>query len=785
MTVPAVGPVPAKIMLVGEAPGEQEVLRREPFVGASGQELNRMLHEAGIMRSECFITNVARERPPNNDISLWISKNKKQPNPEWTQERGLWIAPQIASGLTMLSKEVSMVQPNVIVAFGNVALWALTGKFGIKSWRGSLLETTSFSRSSKVVPCYHPAYILRDWSARQITVQDLRRAAGEKGNSDISRPDYRFVIRPSFDQTLEYLNALAENLEAASGGVTTLSVDIETRAGHIACLGIGTSALDAFCIPFMCVEREEGYWSLEEEAAIVRLLQRVLCHPRARIIGQNFIYDAQYIYRHWGFVPNFARDTMLGHHAQFVGLPKGLDFLSSMYCKQHIYWKDEGKTWDKNTGEEQLWSYNCKDCTITFEVDAAIQESVDKLDLRAQHDFQQEMFWPVLEAMIRGVRVDLTRRSNFALELSDEVAKREQWFLDVLGHPLNPKSPLQMKRLFYEDLKQKEVFNRKTGQVTLNDEALQKIGSREPLLRPLVRRISEYRSLGVFLSTFVNAKLDSDQRLRCSYNIAGTETFRFSSSQNAFDSGLNLQNIPKGGATEKDNPDALELPNVRKLFVPDPGYTFFDCDLDRADLQVVVWEAGDAELKQMLLEGVDIHAENAKLLGITRQLAKSWVHGTNYGGGARTMAAACGISVHQAEHMRARWFSAHPGIHAWHQRVESDLRTRRYVSNRWGNRRYYFDRVEGLLPEALAWIPQSTVALVINRIWLKIYQELKEVQVLLQVHDSLAGQFPTHLADWCKRSILDLARGVVIPYEDPLNIPLGIKTSTESWGDCK
>ncbi len=293
------------------------------------------------------------------------------------------------------------------------------------------------------------------------------------------------------------------------------------------------------------------------------------------------------------------------------------------------------------------------------------------------------MFWPVLEAMIRGVRVDVDKRSLFALELSDEIAAREQYFIDVLGHPLNPRSPLQMKHLFYEDLGQKEIFNRKTGTITLNDEALQKIALREPLLRPLVRRISEHRSLGVFLSTFVGARLDSDSRLRCSYNIAGTETLRLSSSQNAFGSGLNLQNIPKGGGEEGE----LVLPNVRKLFIPDPGYTFFDCDLDRADLQVVVWEADDAELKAMLLEGVDVHAENAKLLNISRQLAKTWVHGTNYGGSARTMAIHAGISVHQAESMRARWFAAHPGIKRWHDRTEQQLRTKRFVENSFGYRR--------------------------------------------------------------------------------------------------
>jgi DNA polymerase I-like protein with 3'-5' exonuclease and polymerase domains len=103
-----------------------------------------------------------------------------------------------------------------------------------------------------------------------------------------------------------------------------------------------------------------------------------------------------------------------------------------------------------------------------------------------------------------------------------------------------------MTNLFYTELAQKPVKNRATGSLTCNSEALQKIADREPLLAPIIRVIEELRSLGVFLSTFVNAPLDFDRRMRCSFNIAGTKTYRFSSSENAFGSGMNLQNVPKG-----------------------------------------------------------------------------------------------------------------------------------------------------------------------------------------------------------------------------------------------
>jgi len=208
-----------------------------------------------------------------------------------------------------------------------------------------------------------------------------------------------------------------------------------------------------------------------------------------------------------------------------------------------------------------------------------------------------------------------------------------------------------------------------------------------------------------------------------------------------------------------------------------------DIDLDRADLQVVVWEADDEEFKDMLREGVDVHAENAKTLGCSRPMAKRFCHGTNYGGGARTMAINCGLTVAESERMQSRWFGAHPGIKRWHDRTMDQLQRNRTVRNAFGFRRFYFDRIEGILPEALAWVPQSTVANVTNLGLSNIFRNLPEVQLLLQVHDSLVVQYPKRL-DPDVRPLIRSQMLVEVPYEDPLVIPVGIKLSDRSWGDC-
>ena len=790
MQIRPTGPAPAKIMIVGEAPGDQEVRESAPFVGASGQELSRMLMEAGIHRSQCFVTNVIRIKPPNGDITSFIAEKKTQVTPQHALIRDKYCLPPVWEGISLLEREIEMVRPNLIIALGNVAMWALTGKWGVTSWRGSLLECDlklALDYPVKVIPTYSPTTIMRQWSWRQILVHDLRRCKTQAESNVITRPDYQFIIRPDYPTALNYLLTFCE---AVAERPTSLAVDIETRAGHTACIGIAWSETKAICFPLMCAERAEGYWNEEEEAQITFLLYKLLTHPNCEVIGQNFSYDAQYFWRHMHFLPNLKRDTMLAQHVCFSNMQKGLDFLSSMYCKHHTYWKDDGKTWDAKTGEDQLWAYNCQDAVITFEVDKVEQQTVDSMKLREVHDFQQQLFWPVLRTMNKGLRVDTAKRGAFALELMDEIASREQWMFDVLGEPLNIKSPKQMSELFYAALAQKPIFDRKTGSITTNDEALGRIADREPLLRPLIKKIQELRSLGVFLSTFVNAPLDIDGRMRCSFNIAGTETYRFSSSQNAFNSGLNLQNIPKGGGGK----DQLQLPNVRSLFIPDPGCTFFDIDLASADLRIVVWEADEPEMKAMLREGLDPYTEIAKEFyhdptiskkDPRRQTFKSFAHGTNYLGTAKGLAERLGLSVSEAEKTQKWYFTRFPKIKKWQDDLKDQVVKRRMVQNIFGYRCYFFDRIEGtIFNQAAAWIPQSTVACLINRAYVAIDRDLPQVDILLQVHDSLAGQFPTHMGQWMIDQIVDKAQ-IALPYDDPLIIPVGVVTSTESWGGCR
>jgi DNA polymerase I-like protein with 3'-5' exonuclease and polymerase domains/uracil-DNA glycosylase len=781
------GACPADIMIVGEAPSPHE---RVPFTDYSGQAFDKMLHEAGILRSECFLTNVVRE-----PVTLWnrhIDRRKKHPGAgQWTQFNGVWCSPSVIAGMEQLHREVERCKPKVIVALGNLSLWALTGNWGTMDWRGSTLPYTR-STEIYVVPTYHPAAVLKQWSLRPYVTCDLKRVRSHSVNG-VVWDNYNFIIAPHFNEACNTLRALIADLDQ---GPLHLSCDIETRAGHIACIGIAWSNVAAMCIPLMTTDRSRNYsyWTEDEEFIVLWLVRAVLTHHNARISGQNYVYDTQYKWRHLKFIPNFAFDTLLAHHVCWPGTDKDLATLSSLYCRIHKYWKDDSKNWDPKLGEKQLWTYNCEDAVRTWEIAECLVNLVEKLGLVEPCLFQHRMWWRVLETMIRGVRMDLGNKSELGKKLASEIKQREEWMTSILGHPINLRSPHQLKALFYDDLKLPLQLDRKTKKPSTNEVAMTALCRKEPLIKPIVRVISEVRSLGVFRSTFVEGELDQDMRMRCSYNVGGTETFRFSSSENAFGSGMNLQNVPSGGTTDEEDPHALVLPNVRELFLPDPGYELFDMDLASADLCIVAWDANEDALKAMLAAKISVYLQLAKEYYQDDRVTKadgrytkfkSLCHGTNYLGTARGLAVRLGLSVAQIERIQQWYFGKFPNLKRWQENLKAQVDSKRSVQNIFGYRRYYFDRIDqSIYNQAAAWKPQSTIGLLINKIWDRILNHESEVQILLQVHDSLVGQYPKDRAAYFRPRLKELSL-IPLPYSDPLVIDTGFKFSDVSWGHCK
>jgi uracil-DNA glycosylase len=561
--VPFVGPSDAEILVLGEAPGREEMDKLTPFVGASGKLTTECLEVVGIKRSACRIGNVFLTQPYKNKIREFFTTKAETIKGNGVAWKGHYVVKDRFDDIKNLEKELSQSKAKLIIAFGNTPMWATTGTStfknktpgGITNWRSSLLWTDN-GIHIKVLPTYHPADVLRVYADYFFLMHDLRKAKAESAYPEIRTPNYRFVIRPSFHEATRYLRELLSTL---SRGPLRVAFDIETRWGqkqkHIACYCLAHTELDAICIPLMCVERPSGYWTNGEESAILSLTRQVLTHKNAQVVVQKGSYDCQYTARYWGFIPNIHHDTFLAQHVLFPGTPKDLNTISSLHCAFHTYWKNEGKDWEPGVDEEQLWVYNCKDGVTTYESSISQEEAIAQVRLSDQLDFVMSLFRPVLRMMLRGVKCDQTRRGQLAKELFEYTQSCEQWFKAVVGDIKLAKSKtakpwyrsaIQQRKLFYDVMKLRPIFHRKTGQPTVDDEALKTLGEREPIIRPMCTILAKYRSAGVLLSNVLDKGIDHDGRIRCEYNIGGTETFRFSSSEDAFGYGFNLQNITSG-----------------------------------------------------------------------------------------------------------------------------------------------------------------------------------------------------------------------------------------------
>ncbi len=320
------------IALVGEAYGEQEEKARMPFVGAAGHALTAMLDEAGISRADCFLTNVFNLRPSGNRIESLCGPRSEALEGYPALVKGRYVRAEYQAELTRLGEELTTVNPNIIIALGNTAMWALLGRTAISKFRGTTDLSTHTATGYKVLPTYHPAAILRQWELRPVTILDLMKALRESAFPEIRRPKREIWIEPTLDDLEEFHERYIKD---------QLTVDIETSGSFITCIGFSPSPARSLVIPFHDGRRKDrSYWSTaSDESTAWNFVRRVLVDRRISKTFQNGLYDIAFIWRTTGIrILGATHDTMLLHHALQPESLKGLGFLGSIYSDEGA-WK--------------------------------------------------------------------------------------------------------------------------------------------------------------------------------------------------------------------------------------------------------------------------------------------------------------------------------------------------------------------------------------------------------------------------------------------------------------
>ena len=426
--VEAEGSKQSKIAIIGEAPGAKEVQARRPFVGPSGNLLNQLLQGAGIIRSDCYITNLIKEQPPktgkkSNDISVFLDVSKKS---------GAIETDAYKEYKEELRLEIEKTDCNILVAMGNAVLYALTDIHppSITKRRGSIYECTLVP-GRKVMACIHPAACLHSVSKlegqagykggmyiwKHFIRHDLQRAKEESVDRIVKRNDFEYVIRPSYMDSKLFLENILDKC------ITPVAFDIEVVNLEVSCISFAydyNNEKVAISIPFTADHME--YMSVDQEMEIWNVIAKVIESPDIVKVGQNLVFDTQFLFRSYGIAPplveGILEDTMIAQGVLVPDFPKGLDFITSIYTNEP-YYKDEGKKhFSGATGDDRsFWLYNAKDSAICID---ALPKQLDELRQlgNIQRYRRQTDLIPILAYMSeRGIRMDVEGMKEKSVEV--------------------------------------------------------------------------------------------------------------------------------------------------------------------------------------------------------------------------------------------------------------------------------------------------------------------------------------------------------------------------------
>lgn len=540
--VPDEGLIGASILLVGESPGQEEEGKRRPFIGESGELLMNCLGRMGVSRESVRLTNLCHYRPQQNKFEHLLEST------------------QLAEGIGELTEYIAKHPPNIICCLGAQALKTLTGKSNIHAWRGSILEGTT---GVKTIATFHPAYVLRDRSLYPIFDSDIRRVVEDSKFPELRYPKRTYIINPrglELEQSIEELTTTEK-----------ISVDIESiRKGdkgtkHILCIGFASSSDTGICIP------NDG------SAEISNAYERILSSPTKKIFHFG-TFDVEALRLNGYNTNNFWWDTLTGQHILNAELPKGLDFLASIYTREP-YYKSTGraeipgdtKEWGSKIDKQELYVYNCKDVCVTYEIQQQQELELVGRDL--------EMFWyemsliPVaLEMSQNGLLCDVERRKLFELGLYNRWHNLQAIINKLTNKDINVRSP-KLKDVLYGDFKL-PVRRGRDGAITTDEDAIVSLLAyctdyinslkteksltdwRIKLL--VLKAILEIRGIRQMLSNYIKSEISYDNRFRSVYKYSSTETGRGACEKYIDGSGVNAQTFPRG---EIDIPENLsELP---------------------------------------------------------------------------------------------------------------------------------------------------------------------------------------------------------------------------------
>jgi len=782
---------PGGIVVIGEAPGTTEVIKKMPFVGKSGKLLRESLKLVNIDPEKVWYTNACLCHPVDDKTpspTTWMHCNER------------------------LQREIAAVNPTKIITVGGVGLSALkasTKALPITKWRGQgfMMEIApdgSDDRTSVfTVPTFHPSAVLRDPDLFRDFIEDIEKAVTK------SEPEEFEIIEVMPESIEEIINQLQ-----ILWSTTAISCDLETTGFDFlsdTLISVGFGAMTTDGKGYSVIIKRE----LLQHADMKMILKDFWQLYPGVMVFHNIKFDVKFIQTWLGFQPEFMNpmDTMLMKYAQDERpynryASHGLKSIARVRYDvpdYHFSFDEWFKVPDAERDWEALWAYHAQDCYITIRLYYELLDELRNEDPKLI-DLVERVLVPGTLAFAKiehhGVLIDIPYFEKMHGEVAIRLAEWEEYLIETAKlwgiENLNPKSSLQVNKIIFGELElEGRTTEREELQALVREVRESNREDRDTVVQWLTVLL-DHRQWSKIQATYIEGLLEKvhpvDGRVHPDFLLHGTSTGRLSCNE------PNLQNIP-----------ILMGEDIRRGFVAPPGYVFVGADYSQLELRVAGYLSKDETLIKAYEADQDIHKIVAskmykkpveEITKLERYMAKYIDFGIIYGRGAKSLTEGWEMehyvtvlggdrwSLKQSEIFIDEFLKGFPGLNAWIKEQHMFVAREGYTNTPFGRRRRFPLRdsttIYGIQRQAVNTPIQSMASDICLTAATRLVTKLPEgAYLLFSVHDALYFEVREDLLEGVCKLISD-EMAINLPEEiDTTIIPFRVDIEVGcNWGDA-
>lgn len=734
------GPVPAKTMIIGEAPGEDENTEGAPFVGRSGRELDRLLASGGVSRADAYITNVVKHWPgPGN------------PTP------GVKI---IRACKPWLLEEIALVDPEVIIAVGGISAKALIPGVNLRKDHGVGQRVEICGKVRTVYTVYHPAAGMHSPGLRPVIAADYKGL----NTPPVTAPRTVYIhgeIMEPFD-----LNR-------------PLALDIETTS-------LDVESCDVVAIAY--TQTIGAGWVGRPTA---RLLSKIIefINKGGLIVVHNAQFDLTVLERYGVHAPNFW-DTMLSGYV--LGTAVGLKQRALNEHRVKMVSFDEVGKGEKDSSKidpSVLYPYAAVDVDQTVQFYHEDRREVDARGLQRVIKTEFDLVGVIRRMRRRGVRINEKLLDELSERVAVSVGAARGDVYRSAGHEFNVDSGIQLGEILFSTMGLKPL-KRTKGKTrwSVDEEVLKWLSVQYPE-NLLCQAVMHYRELAKIKGTYVDGLRSHivDGRIHPILKQTGASTFRFSAAE------PNYQNQPSRNKTWKRL--------IKGLYIPSPGCRLVAIDYGQLEVRVaaaisrdpvmiaVFDNDGDIHTKtvrEILHSEVDVSPEGMNLRTLAKNINFGSLYGLSGGGLKRYLASAdppIHISLQEAVEIVEGIRRTYPGYMAWVDGVKAFVREHGYAETMMGRRKYF--PVGDSTDTEKEWVNMPIQGTAVGDVVRDAMWALGRdgFPLIINVHDELVFDVDREEALWVAREASEV---MVKRAEDILGVRVKVSVSVgDSWGEME